>query len=187
MLTIMEQTILDFIQQTMRSPFFDRFWPFITHLGDAGAIWIILTLVLLMHPRTRRLGLASGIALLCSMVFTNLILKNLVARTRPFYLVDIELLIKAPGDHSFPSGHATSSFAVAFVFWKERTRIGRIEIYRIYMVLASLIAFSRLYLYVHYPTDVLAGVLMGYLCSWIAFKTGPLLMGWLNRTLGVKG
>jgi undecaprenyl-diphosphatase len=61
------------------------------------------------------------------------------------------------------------------------------EIYRIGMVLASLIAFSRLYLYVHYPTDVLAGVLMGYLCSVIAFKTGPLLMGWLNRTFGVKG
>jgi undecaprenyl-diphosphatase len=183
----MEQTVLDFIQQTMQSPLFDRFWPVITHLGDAGAIWIILTLALLVHPRTRRLGLACGIALLCSVVFTNLILKNLVARTRPFYLVDIELLIKAPGEHSFPSGHATSSFAVAFVLWKERTRIGRMEIYRIGMVLASLIAFSRLYLYVHYPTDVLAGVLMGYLCSVVAFKTGPLLMGWLNRTFGVKG
>ena len=169
-----EIQILDFIQQTMRSPVFDRFWPVVTHLGDAGAIWIVLTLILLVVPRTRKLGVACALALVLSLVFTNFLLKNLVARTRPFYISGVELLIKEPSEYSFPSGHASSSFAAAFVLWKERARIGRVELYRWVMVLASLIAFSRLYLYVHYPTDVLAGLLVGFLYAqaalWIRAK-----------------
>lgn len=178
-----ERTILDFIQLTMQNEVFDQFWSGITYLGDVGAIWIVLIVILLLRPKTRRLGIVCAISFLCSFLLTNVVLKNLVGRTRPFYLVDIPLLIKAPSGYSFPSGHASSSFAVAFVFLAEKTSIGRIKLYHFVMLLASLIAFSRLYLYVHYPTDVLAGILIGYFCSVIALKQSPIIL----EKIGIKG
>jgi undecaprenyl-diphosphatase len=89
----------------------------------------------------------------------------MVARTRPYNFGDVVLLIEEPQDYSFPSGHTTASFALAFVLLMEKLKLNRINIYIPILVLATLVGFSRLYLYVHYPTDILASVVIAYFCS----------------------
>ena len=162
----MDMTILNFIQNHLRSTVGDHLFPVITALGNAGLVWLALAAVLLILPRTRKLGLVVTAALVLEAIPCNLILKPLVARARPFTVNPaVELLITKPTDFSFPSGHTSASFAVvsALFFRKERLWIPA-------GILAALIAFSRLYLYVHYPTDVLAGALVGILAGWIAVK-----------------
>lgn len=161
-----EFALLDWIQLHLRSGLGDVLWPAISSLGNAGAVWIALALVLLIFRRTRRLGLYVGAALLLDLVFCNLILKPLVARPRP-YAVDpsVQLLIAAPTDFSFPSGHTASSFAAASALY-----FGKSRLWIPALVLACAIAFSRLYLYVHYPTDVLAGAVLGIACGFAAVK-----------------
>ena len=134
-------SILDFIQSHLRSGFGDAVMPFITHLGDGGAVWIALDLCLLAVPKTRRVGAALTAGLVLESTCCNLLLKPFVARVRPCDInTAVQLLVPRPTDFSFPSGHT---------------------------VLAVLIAFSRLYLYVHYPTDVLAGALLGIMLGWL--------------------
>ena len=162
----MDMTILNFIQNHLRSTVGDHLFPVITALGNAGLVWLALAAVLLILPRTRKLGLVVTAALVLEAITCNLILKPLVARARPFTVNPaVELLIAKPTDFSFPSGHTSASFAVvsALFFRKERLWIPA-------GILAALIAFSRLYLYVHYPTDVLAGALIGILAGWIAVR-----------------
>jgi undecaprenyl-diphosphatase len=151
--------------QGCRTPVFDRFFAAVTHLGDHGVIWIALAAVLLCIPKTRRLGLCVAAALLLNGLFCNLLLKPLIARPRPFALREIALLIAAPKDFSFPSGHTSAAFAAASALALNRSRLAIPA-----GILAAIIAFSRLYLYVHYPTDVLGGILLGCLCG---------LGGWL--------
>lgn len=155
-MTAFELSILDWIQ-TLRCGFLDAVMPVLTKLGDGGIIWIGLTLVLLCTRRYRRTGLTLVCALLLDVVCCNLVLKPLVARVRPFDMnPGVDLLISPPGDWSFPSGHTAASFASTGALYAsgERMWIGA-------AVLSVLIAFSRLYLYVHYPTDVLAGIVIG--------------------------
>ena len=162
----MDMAILNFIQNHLRSTVGDHLFPAITALGNAGLVWLVLAVVLLILPRTRKLGLVVTAALVLESIPCNLILKPLVARGRPFAVNPaVELLIAKPTDFSFPSGHTSASFAVvsALFFRKERLWIPA-------GILAALIAFSRLYLYVHYPTDVLAGALIGILAGWIAVR-----------------
>ena len=130
----------------------------ITHLGDAGIFWIVLAVVLLLIPKTRKSGLIVAAALCIDVIVCNGILKNLFARTRPFDVNEaVQLLITAPKDFSFPSGHTAASFAaVAALYFA-----GEKKLWKVSLVLAVLIAFSRMYLYVHYPTDILGGVLVG--------------------------
>ena len=154
--------ILDWIEAHLRCTFLDAVMPRITHLGDAGAVWIALALVLLCVPRGRRTGLAMVLALTVGLLICNLTLKPLVARMRPFdyqllyFGKEIELLIQTPTDFSFPSGHTIASFEAATVVLLRSKKWGIAA-----MALAALIAFSRLYLYVHYPTDVLASLVLG--------------------------
>ena len=151
--------------QGCRTPFLDKFFAAVTHLGDHGAFWIALAAVLLCIPKTRRLGLCVAAALLLNGLTCNLLLKPLIARPRPYALREIALLIAAPKDHSFPSGHTSAAFASASALALCRSRLAVPA-----AVLAAILAFSRLYLYVHYPTDVFAGVLLGCLCglgSWL--------------------
>lgn len=160
----MELAILDFIQSTFRCGFLDHLMPFITYLGDGGKIWIACTILLLLIPRTRKVGLTMALALVLDLVCCNLFLKPLVARTRPFDVnTAVQLLIERPSDYSFPSGHTASSFAAAAALYFSRKKLWIPAV-----ILAGLIAFSRLYLYVHYPTDVLAGAVIGILMGWIA-------------------
>ena len=158
-----EFNLLDQIQQHLANDFLNALVPRISSLGDAGLISIALSILLLLFPKTRKAGLASGIALLFMLITGNMILKPLVARLRPFTVnTAVELLIPPPTDFSFPSGHTYASFASASAIFRNNRKIGIPA-----LILASLIAFSRLYLYVHYPTDVLFGILFGILAGWI--------------------
>lgn len=159
----MEFAILDFIQSNLRCGILDSVMTFITGLGDSGKIWIACTILLLLFPRTRKAGLAMGIALALEIVCCNVILKPFVARVRPCDInTSIHLLIERPLDYSFPSGHTASSFAAAFALY-----FGRKKLWIPAVILAGLIGFSRLYLYVHYPTDIIAGALIGIMMGWI--------------------
>lgn len=161
---------LDQIQHSVQSPFLDWFMPFVSSLADKGFIWIVLTVVLLCLPGYRRAGQTCAVSLLIMLLFGNLFLKPLVGRIRPFDVnTAIALLIEAPTDFSFPSGHTFASFACSVALFLESKKLGLPA-----LVLAVLIAFSRLYLYVHYPTDVLAGLLLGigtaFFAHWAASR-----------------
>ncbi len=182
-----EISILNFIQN-YRSPIADTLMVLMTRLGDMGLIWLVISLVLLAIPKTRKLGIYLVLALIINFIIANLILKPLVARVRPFDVNKlIKLLISSPRDYSFPSGHTSASFTIVFalIFLKTKrlegsnnkflmgdARLSKIIdiLFVICLVFASLIAFSRLYLYVHYPTDVLGGIGVGLLSSYFAYK-----------------
>ncbi len=142
----------------------NEFMIFISFLGNAGWIWIVTALILLCFKKTRRGGFSIAIALIIGLIICNLTLKPLVARVRPFDANDINLLIPPPSDWSFPSGHTCSSFAAAIAAGLALK--GRAWLF---IIPASLIAISRLYLQVHYLTDVLAGAAIGALAAIIAY------------------
>ena len=154
--------ILDWIAEHLWCPFLDGVMPFVTHLGDGGILWIALAVILLCLPKYRKTGFAMSAALLMGLLICNLWLKPWIGRLRPFdyqlqcYNRLIPLLIEAPTDYSFPSGHTIASFEAATVLLIRHKKWGIMA-----MVLAVLIAFSRLYLYVHYPTDVLSSIVLG--------------------------
>ena len=161
----MELRFLDFLQ-TIHTPLLDKILAFITSLGNAGIIWIVLAVVLLILPKMRKTGIIVAAALLMDLVLCNLILKNLVARVRPYDVnTAIAILIKKPLDFSFPSGHTAASFAAMTALFLAKMKKAWIAA----LVLAVLIAFSRLYFYVHYPTDVLGGAVVGILSGIIGY------------------
>lgn len=161
----MELRFLDFLQ-TIHTPLLDKILAFITSLGNAGIIWIVLAVVLLILPKTRKTGIIVAAALLMDLVLCNLILKNLVARVRPYDTnTAIAILIKKPLDFSFPSGHTAASFAAMTALFLAKMKKAWIAA----LILAVLIAFSRLYFYVHYPTDVLGGAVVGILSGIIGY------------------
>jgi undecaprenyl-diphosphatase len=146
--------------------FLDSIFLFITHLGDKGMLWILLGLCLCFSKKHRKAGLCMLLALLISFIICNLSLKPLVARIRPYeYVGDINLLVNKPSDFSFPSGHSSSSFAAAFGLWLSNKKWGRVC-----LIIAGMIAFSRLYLFVHFPSDVLAGIILGIFSGFMAYK-----------------
>ena len=161
----MELRFLDFLQ-TIHTPLLDKILAFITSLGNAGIIWIVLAVFLLILPKTRKTGIIVAAALLMDLILCNLILKNLVARVRPYDVnTAIAILIKKPLDFSFPSGHTAASFAAMTALFLAKMKKAWIAA----LVLAVLIAFSRLYFYVHYPTDVLGGAVVGILSGIIGY------------------
>jgi undecaprenyl-diphosphatase len=162
-----EYAVLDFIRDTFSSEFLDAVMRFFTFLGDAGWIWILTGVTLLFFKSTRRIGGSVLLALVFSFVFSNLMLKPLIARTRPFDLIEgIKLIIDAPTDFSFPSGHTSASFAAASAIFFQNKKYGAVAI-----VLACIIAFSRLYLYVHFPSDVIGGCVIGWICGFGSYLT----------------
>ncbi len=157
----MDGALLLWIQEHLRAEFFTPFWKIITCLGDGGWFWILVTLILLCSKKWRPAGAAAALSLLIGFLVTNLLLKNLIARPRPYDAISaIVPLIARPSDFSFPSGHSTASFACALVCVRMLPKRYGIPA----VCLAVLIAFSRLYLAVHYPLDVLAGFVIG-LCA----------------------
>ena len=164
--------VLDWIQSNLRSAFMDFIMPIITLFGDAGIFWIACSVILLLIPKYRKAGLSMGIALLLGLLVCNVTMKPLFARIRPYdykeqYLDTlIPLLVERQHDFSFPSGHTIASFEACTALMLRDKRLGIPA-----TLLAILIAFSRLYLYVHYPTDVIASVILGtcfgFLGTWI--------------------
>ena len=163
--------ILLLIQEHLRTDMLTPFMKSVTFLGNGGWFWILCAVVLLAVPKTRKTGYAAVLSLIFGVIVTNLLLKNIVARPRPFAEIEALIpLIAKPTDFSFPSGHTTASFAVALVMLRMLPKKFGIPA----VVLAALVAFSRLYLGVHYPTDVLAGFVIALV--------GSTLSVWIVRT-----
>ncbi len=166
--------ILDWIQANMASPLWDKVWPFITLFGDDGIFWIAMSILFLFFPKTRKTGIGMAIAMAIGLLVCNVTLKPLVQRPRPYDFqetlgVMIPLLTERMHDFSFPSGHTIACFESAVVILLNHKKGGYAA-----LVLAFLVAFSRLYLYLHYPTDVIfsifAGTAFAFLGNWLAGK-----------------
>lgn len=171
-----DESVLLWIQETVRQPWLDPVVKGFTTLGNAGILWIVLSIAMLFWRPTRRAGLLAGCALLFSLLFTNLGLKLLFTRPRPYTVVEGLIPLLTSGDpNSFPSGHTSAAFAAGLVWagtlpkgWMRRTAV----------VQAILMALSRLYVGVHYPSDVAAGALVGTVCALLALWLGRL---WQRR------
>lgn len=163
----LELGILDWIQANLRCGALDVLMPALSWTCNHGEIWIVLAAVLLAVKRYRRQGLAVGCALVTDLVLCNLILKPLVGRVRPFVIHPVEPLVPPPTDASFPSGHTAASFAAVFAL-----KASGSPLWKPALAVAVAMAFSRLYLYVHWPSDVLFGALVGaaagFIGAWMA-------------------
>lgn len=164
-LLLLDGNILLFIQEFLRNPLLTPIMKAITTLGNNGLIWILLTLLLLAIPSTRRVGCMLTAALLGTLIINNIILKNLVARTRPYEVIEgLTYLVKKPTDFSFPSGHSGCAFAAACIMFRRLP--GKYGVPA--LILAIVISLSRLYVGVHYPSDVLFGIISGIVISYVA-------------------
>ncbi len=160
----MDFQILYFINE-FHFEILDKIMILITHMGTKGIFWILVGVILLLFKKTRKCGLTVLIALLFSLIVGNILLKNIVARPRPCWIDEtINMLIAVPKDYSFPSGHTFASFAAAVSVFLYYKKAGTAAI-----ILAFLIGFSRLYLFVHFPTDVLSGAVLG-ICAAFASR-----------------
>lgn len=153
----MDVAILNFIQNNFHNPVTDLIFPIITALGNGSGIWLTIAVFLIYIKKYRRWGVVLLLAIILTFVTGELILKPLIARPRPFSLHPYTLLIKPPFGFSCPSGHASSSFSSTTVLWRVKRKWGVAA-----LILSVLIAFSRVFLSVHFPSDVLAGALLGF-------------------------
>ena len=149
--------ILFFIKDHVRNSFLDVIVPFYTNLGDDGIIWIAVGLIMLIPKKTRKCGIMVLAALLVMLVVNNIILKNLIARPRPCATYpELVELVHIPTSYSFPSGHTVSAMAVAFTILTQHKKLGIVAV-----IMAFLMGLSRLYVGVHFPTDVYGGIIVG--------------------------
>jgi undecaprenyl-diphosphatase len=156
-------------------------------LGDNGLLWVVIALVLLCFKRTRKVGIVVAAALCFDIIIVNGLLKHIVDRTRPYFSGEFEWLtqqfvsdrglISFPSDSSFPSGHTASAFASAVGIFACNKKWGIPAI-----IAAIIIGFSRMYLYVHYPSDVFAGVIVGIICGILAYYTVKLILRWMEKS-----
>lgn len=167
----MELQILHMIQE-LHTEWLNAIMIFVSTLGNAGMIWIALSIALAIPKRTRACGLTMMGAMALSFLLGNLFLKNVIARPRPFMAdASVTLLIPEPGEYSFPSGHTLNSFTAATVIFLYFKKAGIAA-----LLFAGLIAFSRLYLFVHYPTDILGGILLGIMDAVLIYKVAQIIM-----------
>lgn len=163
----LEGAVLLWIQEYLRSPVTDAFFEFYTTLGNVGLCWIVLSAAMLCFRKTRKAGIAGLLGLMLGFLCTNVILKPLVCRTRPWLVVEgLTALVAEHDPHSFPSGHTCAAFAAALAWrpylskrWANAA-----------LMCAVLMGFSRLYVGVHFPTDVLCGALVGTLSGWMVSR-----------------
>lgn len=169
---------LDFLHalQSIHNDVLDAIMLFITRLGDGGFIWIVIGLLLLIVPsvgkeskehlkQRRKAGLMILLSLALTSICVNAVLKNVVQRPRPFHVDTSVIPLIFPSGYSFPSGHTASAFAAATAIFLYRKKAGIVA-----FVLAAIIAFTRMYLFVHYPTDIIGGIVVGVICACIVNK-----------------
>ncbi|MBO5372212.1 MAG: phosphatase PAP2 family protein [Lachnospiraceae bacterium] len=162
-----EGNILLWIQEYVRADWLNPIVNFITNLGNAGWFWLLLLAAMLFFKKTRKTGITGLIAMLIGFIITNVCLKNLVARVRPYEVIEgLEYITKTPSDWSFPSGHSTASMAASVVLFCKLPKKYGVPV----LVLGILISLSRLYVGVHYPTDVIVGMLVGWFGAFMAMK-----------------
>ena len=182
----LDADILLYIQDHIRNGFLDKIFPNITFLGNAGIFWIILTAVLLCFKKTRRAAICSALALIGSLILNNMILKPIINRTRPYEVIEGLILIgKKATDGSFPSGHTAASIASAVAMCRYLKKRWSVPL----IILALMISFSRLYIGIHYPSDVLVGLLDGILLAVIAWVIEGVMfrkLPWYSAFAGEK-
>ena len=148
------------LKDTFAHPVLDKIMLFVSRMGDKGFCWIVLGLLFLLLGRRKRVWFQRGMmvlsALLADVLLCNVLLKPLVNRTRPYEVLDYTLIVPPMHDASFPSGHTAASFAAATALYTMNPKWGRAA-----YAFAVLMGFSRLYLGVHFPLDVLAGAFVG--------------------------
>ena len=163
--------------------------PIVTLFGDGGVFWIAVAVVLLLFAKYRKTGFSMGMALVLGLLVCNILLKPQVARIRPYnfqlqeYGREITLLVKGLNDYSFPSGHTCAAFAAGMI-WARALPVRWMRAAA--AVLALCMGLSRLYVGVHYLTDVLAGAVVGTLCAWAAWKIGLMIVGYWKRQAANK-
>lgn len=158
--------------QEIHHPVLDKLMVILSTLGNAGIFWIVLGVLLLIPKKYRRCGIQMIAAMAVTFIIGNLLIKNLVARDRPCWIdPGIALLVQNPADYSFPSGHSMNGFTAAVTLFCHDKRLGIPA-----LILAALIAFSRLYNFVHFPTDVFVGIVIGIVVAlftdWLFQKRG---------------
>ena len=168
-ITNIDFTVLNWLHDTLSCRFLDSVMPVITKLGSKGIIWLAVAFVMMCTRKYRKCGILMVISLIAGVLIGNLFLKNIIARPRPCWInEDFPMLIGVPGDYSFPSGHTCASFACTLVLYRILPKKYGVPA----VLLAALIAFSRLYVGVHYPTDVLGGLAVGIFSSCLVLWIG---------------
>lgn len=174
-----EASIILWIQENLRGVM-NGFWVFVTHLGDEGILWIAIGLVLLFWKKTRPIGFTMLLSLLFDFLIVNVALKGWVARPRPFVVNEaiVPLVGGVSPYRSFPSGHSAGSFAAMFALYRWVPKKIGIPA----LILATLVALSRLYVGVHYPTDLFGGFIIGLVCSIVAYR----IVKWAMKKLEAR-
>ena len=158
-------SILNFIYDNFRCAFLNPIMVLISNLGNGGFIFIVATIILLLNKKTRKIGLTFAISLIIGFIIVNLIMKPTIARIRPYEINQAVILLSGKmHDYSFPSGHTLAGFEFATAVFLYNKKWGLIS-----YIFALLMGFSRLYLYVHFPTDVICGAILGVLFSIISY------------------
>lgn len=171
--TRIDLTINLFIQEKMRADWLTPPVRFFTMLNNSGLLVIGTVLLFLIFRKYREVGMVMGISLALEFILNNLILKPLIARPRPYEVSEaVVLLVERASDYSFPSGHTGSAFAISIVLWlllsKKAGLMGIVAIF-----LSILMGLSRLYVGIHYPSDVIGGVFLGIATAFLAV--------WINK------
>ncbi len=161
----LELGIMQFIDHNLRSLLLDNLMIFFTKLGEFGLVWLLTGITLIFFRKYRKYGVMLMISSASAFIIGEFLIKNIVCRMRPCFMVSgIELILDAPNSFSFPSSHASTAFASSWILLKMNKKIGIASI-----VVAVLISFSRVYLFAHYPTDILGGALLGILCAQMVY------------------
>ena len=164
MLLSIQESELNFLfaLQTLHCGWLDPIMIFFTELGDNGIVWIVIALLCMCFKKSRRCGVLMALTMLFCFALGNGAIKNLVARPRPFQVLDnIDILnIPPPSEYSFPSGHTMHGLASAVTIFLHNRKAGIAA-----LLGAAVIAFSRMYLFVHFPTDILGGAVIGTLAA----------------------
>lgn len=179
-----DASVLLWIQENMRTDLMTTIMKAITRLGDGGSLWIVLAIVLLALNKTRKVGATSALALIITFLTVNVGIKNVVARTRPYEVIEgLTNLVGKQSDFSFPSGHSAHAFAVGVVILIMMPKKIGVPVF----VISILMAFSRLYVGVHYPTDVIAGVVLGTIIAFISvFVVNKICEAWKKRNKAIE-